>query len=248
MKKRQKITEIAIKESAEICSIKSNTDGTFSLIDSNGNCVSHIQSESVGYIRESGKPKILRSIKRGNDDQPGDNTWKKFDKIGFIDTNSIVESGRKLFVSCPSLLLWKDDDRRFANIHHIDLLIGYCSEDINPERLGWADFIQRMQASKLLNSGDEMLLVVDSDKSLIPSINERHEPVFMDFILPAGFTLAYATSDSGAESWINKEMRRRDKVAGRVLPKIKMDKKILIHLDQYKRLYIRNDFEDQSGA
>jgi hypothetical protein len=246
VKERKKITEIAIKESAEVCSIKTNEDGTYSLIDSNGNCVEHIQIDSVGYLRDSGKPKILRSISRSDDDRHGDNPWKKYDKIGFIDTNSIVADERKLFVSSPSLLLWEDENRRFANIHHVDLLVGYCSGDVNPERIGWADFIQRMQASKLLKTCDRMLIVVDSDKSLIPSINERHEPVFMDFVLPGGFTLAYATSDSGTESWINKEMKRRNKVAGRALSSIIKNDELRNLLAQNWKLYIKNDFEEKS--
>ena len=246
MKKRKKITEITITESADICSIKTNEDGTFSLIDSNGNCVEHIQSESVGYNRDSGKPKILRSISRANGDQPGDNPWKKYNKIGFIDTNSVIENGRKLFVSSSSLLLWEDENRRFANVHHVDLLVGYCLDDVNPERIGWADFIQRMQASKLIESIEKMLIVVDSEKALIPSINKGHKPVFMGFMLPSGFTLAYATSDSGAESWINKEMKKRDNVAGRALPSIKKNQELLNLLAHKERLYIKNDFEQTS--
>ncbi len=75
MKERKRITEIAITESAEICSIKTNDVGTFSLIDTDGNLVGHIQNESVGYDRDSGKPKILRSIARSDDDQVGDNPY-----------------------------------------------------------------------------------------------------------------------------------------------------------------------------
>lgn len=248
MKERKKITEIAITESAEICTIKINDDGTLSLIDSEGNTVGHIQHESVGYERGSGKPKILRSIPKSDLDKVGDNPWKGYDKIGFIDTNSIVEDGRKLFISSSSLLLWEDEGRRFGNVHHVDLLVGYCSKDINPERIGWADFIQRMQASKLLESNDRMLLVVDSEKALIPSINERNEPLIDDFLLPDGFTLGYATSDAGAESWINKEMKRRDAVAGRACSAIRNNGELLRRIELDGQLYIKNNFEQENNA
>jgi hypothetical protein len=65
MKERKRITEITVKESAEIHSILPNDDGAVSLIDSQGNKVAHEQSDSVGYLRDSGKAKILRSIVRG---------------------------------------------------------------------------------------------------------------------------------------------------------------------------------------
>lgn len=243
MKERKKITEITITESAEICSVKTNTDGRLSLINSDGNSIKYTQSESVGYIRDSGKIKILRSIVRKEDDQTGHNPWKKYDKIGFIDTNNINKNGRKLFVSSPSLLIWKDVNRRFADICHIDPFVGYCISKLNPERIGWADFIQRMQASMLLESSDKILIIVDSDKESISSINERQEPVFMDFMLPNGFTIAYATSDSGAENWINKEMKRRDKVAGRALLKVKKNQNFLKLLATNDKVYIKNDFE-----
>ena len=98
MKERQKITQILIKESAVICSIIPNEDGTLSLIDIHGILVQHDQHQAVGYLRNSGKPKILRSIIRSSDDQIGDNPWKKYGKIAFIDTNSLKEGDKKLFV------------------------------------------------------------------------------------------------------------------------------------------------------
>lgn len=248
MKKRKKLTEITITESAKISTIETNNDGSFSLIDIDGKIVSHAQYEGVGYDRDSGKPKILRSILRTKVDKVGDNPWKRYEKIGFIDTNSNVDGEKKLFVSSSSLLLWQDADRRFGNVHHIDLLVGRCSKDVNPERIGWADFIQRIQASKLLESTDRMLLVVDSEKGLIPSINERSESVVDEFILPDGFTLAYATSDSGGESWINKEMKRRDSVACRAFSVIKNNQELLRRVGLGEKLYIKNDFEPENNA
>lgn len=246
VKERKKITEFIIKQSAEITSIIPNEDGTFSILDTQGNLVEHEQNESVGYLRDSGKAKILRSIVRNSDDQLGENPWKKYDKIGFVDTNSTVKGDQKLFICSSSLFLWKDDNRRFANVHCQDLLIGYCTTEVNPERIGWRDFIQRMQASNLLSKSDRMLITVDSEKAAIPSINERSEPVFEDFMLPHGFTIAYATSDSGAESWINKEMKRRDKIAGRAMLKIQGDHGFLDHLAKSGYLYITNSFEQES--
>jgi hypothetical protein len=246
VKDRKKIVEIVVKESADISSIVKNDDRTFSLIDSQGELVEHEQSESVGYLKSSGKAKIIRSIVRKDDDRPGDNPWKKYDKIGFIDTNSMIENGWKIYVSSPSLLLWQNEDRRLANIHHVDFLAGLCSNQVNPERIGWTDFIQRLQASQVLTASDKVLIIVDSEKGLISSINERTEPVFEQFMLPDGFTLAYATSDAGSESWINKEMKRRDRVASLALTEVLQNKKLLTLLDKSGSLYIKNSIEQQS--
>jgi hypothetical protein len=70
--------------------------------------------------------------------------------------------------------------------------------------------------------------------------------VFSDFFLPDGFSIAYATSDAGAESWINKEMRRRDQVASRAMAKVRSDQAFLDVVGKAGRLYIKNSFE-QAG-
>lgn len=243
MKKRRKIAELIIKESAEIHSVISNEDGTFSLMNADGKKVAHAQHDGVGYLRDSGKPKFLRSITRDSKDLVGDNPWKKYDKIGFVDTNSIEADGEILYVCSPSFLLWQDESRRIANVHHVDLLVGFCSPGVNPERIGWQDFMQRLRASDVLSEQDKVLLVVDSDKSSIDSINTGKETVYGDYSLPANFALAYATSDAGAESWINKEMKRRDRVASSAISRILNDQELLAVVRAAGRVYVKNTFE-----
>lgn len=246
MKKRQKITEMIITQSAEIASVFPQDNGTLLIVDIHGNPVEHIQHEAVAYLRDSGKPKILRSIPRTTVDRVGDNPWKKYDKIGFIDTNSVLLHDERLFVCSASVRLWADESRRFANLHSVDLFVGYCSIDVNPERLGWRDFINRVESSYVLKRTERMLLVVDSEAGLLPSINDRTEPVFSDYSLPSRFTLARATSDSGAESWINKEMRRRDSAARRALTAIQRNQTLLEILRRAEPVYIKDAFESAS--
>ncbi len=109
MKVRQKITEVIITQSAEIASVLPQDDGTLLIVDIHGNPAEHIQHEAVGYLRDSGKPKILRSIPRTTVDRVGDNPWKKYDKIGFIDTNSVQLHDERLFVCSASVLLWAEN-------------------------------------------------------------------------------------------------------------------------------------------
>lgn len=232
-----------VTQSAEICSFLPNEDGTLTLIDTEGKPVGHESYNSVGYMRRSGKPKILRSVVRKPDDGVGENPWLKYDKIGFVDTNSQDQGGRRLFVCSPSLLLWQDASRSTGNVHHVDLLVGYCANESNPERAGWFDFVQRVQESGVLEATDRILLVVDSEKAAIPRINGRIQPIFGDFVLPELFTMAYATSDAGAENWINAEMRRRDRVAARAMASIRADKRFLEILSESGSLYIKNTFE-----
>jgi hypothetical protein len=243
MKERQRISEIGIKEAAEIGSIIRNEDGTFSIRDVQGNLVNHEQYEATAYFGSSGKPKVLRSIARKSDDRVGDNLWIKYDKIGFIDASYLPVDFEKLFVCSPSIAVWEDETKMGAYIHPQSLLVGYCSAKVNPERIGWCDFIQRIQVANFLSSNDRMLIVVDSEKSLIPSINSRVEPVFPGFFLPDSFTMAFATADGGAENSINKEMIRRDKVAKRALAIVKKDRIFLDKLIKSRRLYINNIFE-----
>ena len=245
-KKRHKITELVIKESAAVHSVIPNDNGTFSLINSDGQTIQHTQHDDVGYLRDSGKPKILRSLTRSSGDHAGENPWKKYDAIGFIDTNSINENDHVLYVCSPSLLLWQDNSRRMANIYHVDLLVGYCAIGINPERIGWQDFMQRLLKSDVLRKKDKVLLVVDSDKSSIDAINSGKEAIFRGYRLPFNFTLAYATSDAGSESWINKEMKRRNQVASKAINKIRDDHGFLLIVRASGRLYIKNAFEEDA--
>ena len=97
-KPRRKFTEVVITESAEIHSIIPNEDGSLSILDGDGLEVSHVQQHSVGYLRDSGKPKFLRTIPKADGDKVGENPWKKYDIIGFIDTNSDESNGKRLFV------------------------------------------------------------------------------------------------------------------------------------------------------
>ena len=78
MKERRKITEVIVKQSAEISSIIPNEDGSLFLIDIEGKLVEHELHQGVGYLRSSGKPKILRSMVKKSDDQIGENPWKKY--------------------------------------------------------------------------------------------------------------------------------------------------------------------------
>ncbi len=243
-KKRHQITEVIIQESAAIQSMIPKEDGTLSLLDPDGKEVAHTLHHSVAYLRDSGKPKCLRSIPiRSSRDRVGDNPWKNYDVIGFVDTNSIKEGDRILYVCSPSLLLWQDNSRRFADVHHVSLLVGYCDVGINPERIGWQDFIHRLNASDVLKASDAALLVVDSDKSAIDRINSGEEAIHDGCPLSTNFTLAYATSDGGSESWINKEMKRRDRVAARALERISNDSAFLSKVRSAGKLYVTNIFE-----
>ena len=60
MKERRKITEVIVKQSAEISSIIPNEDGSLFLIDIEGKLVEHELHQGVGYLRSSGTPKIRR--------------------------------------------------------------------------------------------------------------------------------------------------------------------------------------------
>jgi len=81
------------------------------------------------------------------------------------------------------------------------------------------------------------------DKSSIDSINTGKETVYGDYSLPANFALAYATSDAGAESWINKEMKRRDRVASSAISRILNDQELLAVVRAAGRVYVKNTFE-----
>lgn len=242
-KQRHKIREIVIRESADVSNLVPQKDGTLALLTPSGRDVAHAEYHSVGYFRLSGKPKFLRSIAIPDGKSEWTNPWKGYEVLSFVDTNNRGLGDEKLYASSASVLTWEDKVRRFGKVQHVDVLVGICPATQNPERLGWTDIIRRLTDSPLIAQGDKVLVVVDSEKNKLTSINSGQEPIIEGFRLPPNFQLAYATSDTGGESWINQEMRRRDKVARQAMAAVKRDPVFMEILCASRSLYIENKFE-----
>ena len=60
-------------------------------------------------------------------------------------------------------------------------------------------------------------IVVDSELGALQQYNKREKPLVQDIYLPPGFTLVYASADSGMEFIANQLIRICDKCAGEVL-------------------------------
>lgn len=245
-KTRQRITEVVIQESAVITNLIPGDDGMVSPITASGREVRNAQYASVAYHRAHGKPKFLRSIAIPKNATGTVNPWKCHDVLVFVDASSSNRENAKLFVCSASIATWADEARRFLSINPVDVLVGICGIDENPERIGWADIVERVGASTYINRDTKVLLVVDSEKNRIASINSHEEPVICGKWLPDNHELAFATSDAGAESWINQEMRRRDKVAKKALRAVEREPGFLDLLKSSRKLYITNKFESFS--
>lgn len=87
----------------------------------------------------------------------------------------------------------------------------------NPELVGWRETIRLILASPTYRNGQTVALIVDSELGRLRDVNARRLPIIDDFYLPVGFTLVYASADTGKESIPNRLIAFCDREAGRVL-------------------------------
>lgn len=242
-KTRQRINEVIIQESAVITNLVSGGDGMLLPMSASGCEVRNAQYASVAYYRASGKLKYLRSIAIPRNSTGTINPWKGHDVLIFVDASSRNHKNNKLFVCSASIATWKDEARRFLSICAVDVLVGVCDVKDNPERIGWADIIDRVGVSQYVSRDTKVLVVVDSEKILIADINSRVEPLILGKWLPENHELAFATADAGTEYWVNQEMRRRDNAAKKAMRRVERDPQLLVLLQTLSKLYIKNEFE-----
>lgn len=242
---RRQVTEVVIQETSDIANLVTDAHGRLVPRSSAGKEVKNAQYASAVYLRPSGKLKFLRSIAIPYDVAGPVNPWKLHDLLIFADTSSLTHKSIKLFACSSSVATWQDETRRFLNVQPQEVLVGLCSANTNPERLGWADIIDRVAEAELADENTKVLIVVDSDKNLIPAINSREEELIPGYWLPKNHEIAFATADVGG-SWINQEMRRRDKVGKRVLYAITRDQIVLKLLQTSQKVYLKNQFENSN--
>ena len=87
----------------------------------------------------------------------------------------------------------------------------------DPERVGWRFFCNAVMESPDYNSHLRIAILVDSSLDSLRDINARSSPVVGDWMLPANFTLLYASTDSATATIGNQLMRTTDSTGTRIL-------------------------------
>jgi len=172
---------------------------------------------STQYDRKS-KPKVLNKIefnKSSDFTVSTSDALKQYTHAWGIDTNKKDINGLNANVSGITVCS-TDGNNDFYPV--AALLFG--ETEGNAELFAWRRFITYIESTLPENFSGKLALIVDSEMSLIPIINERKAPIHGDFYLPSNWKLIYATSDAGKENVLNKILSCSDKKATEILNKI----------------------------
>lgn len=225
-------------------------DGIFTFKDSNGNkVVPNSITISDSYPKQSGKPKILNTIRTENNQinlNQNDNL-SNFDWLFSIDTNYKKHNESVISISCSSFFI--------LDLKEPKLVKGIAKQDwhakvimqtafifrnptVNPELVGWQELINRIKKNPEYRDNLKIGIVVDSELGNLNKINNHEMPIIGEHFLPANFHLIYASSDAGADYPHNKIIRICDKVANAIWKHIMENNEILNDMEDLDNLFI----------
>lgn len=163
----------------------------------------------ISYERSNGKEKILNRIIASHIDP--DKALLTHDIVLAVDTNTINDTsvtaiaqmcftGETNGVIAVNCKVWDNTEVPKAEVH------------------AWAVVINAVY-SQLQNKKQNktVAIVVDSELGALQQYNKREKPLVQGFYLPPGFTLVYASADTGMEFIANQLIRICDKYASEVL-------------------------------
>ncbi len=216
-KKRFTVVNVAFDKEVDIQLSPPNNNGTMSF--------THVGSDQVAIPASITTATAYNRAKRHKvlfqaDQNPADiyvepnEFLTKFRSIFAIDTNTDPTSGISISICLWLSLMQKNTQGQWTIESRYLPAFLFNSQGQSPERFGWHNAILRMISSPDVRK--PVALIVDSSLGSLDKINLRIEPVNEDFLLPEGFTLVYASSDSGSEFIANNLIRQCDVMANAI--------------------------------
>jgi hypothetical protein len=147
---------------------------------------------------------------------------QRFIKIYAVDTNTKLIEGRRVSVAVSLAV----KNLRFEGLrwHASTEFFGafeFHDAKHNPERIGWANAMQRIGEKQL---GGSVAIIVDAHRDQLAVINARTQPIVGSYYLPNGFELVHATSDAGTTEFLpNAVLATCDKFATEALHHIERE-------------------------
>jgi hypothetical protein len=197
--------------------LNGNNDGTlklkqegdhFYLIDAEGKILTEVNAERiVSHERDNAKkgPKVRtkNGASVGAVSIGGLAELAKLDYFFAIDTNTKPFNGVKVSVACFFALKLKRENEgyRLMQAGPAQLLEIYDCND-NPELAAILEIaIQELESKQQYNADHKFRvgIITDTELGLHKAINSRSAPVYKNQFLPEGFSLIYASSDTGNE-------------------------------------------------
>jgi hypothetical protein len=179
------------------------------------------------YERTKG-PKILSRIHQHSEFvsfEGASTIFDNFDMVAAVDTNTNQVGDRRISVVAvvPIEPLWINEKHELKRAFKIRN--PFCLEYLNlrsekPENFGWMAAHELMVHRQTIQPSSRLCMIVDSDLGNIPEYNLRKRPVSETTFLPPNTQLAYASSDVGSESFINRAIRIADSISKQVFSKL----------------------------
>jgi hypothetical protein len=139
-----------------------------------------------------------------------------FQRIYAIDTNTRLGATGKISVGVATVGRAKPVSEGMTLVGwEANAAFEFRNAKGNAERHAWRTLIDRVRHSSDFQKEWRIGLIVDSELEMLTALNARTQPVCDDFLLPENFQFIYASSDTQADSVINRMLALSDTIAGR---------------------------------
>jgi hypothetical protein len=198
--------------------------------DERGKPLLPVQTKStLFHERDSGKDKIIQE-RNASLTEVFPNTkafFESYHSIFAIDTNSRNFGDHRLYATSCVLAqlehLDNNDQESFLTYSPNGAVEWWDLPADTFERYGWALFLSSLEGMIDADSNMRFLVVVDSHKDSLSSINQRKEPIVADVFLPRNFELMYASADKKNDGIANRLIFEADKLATSLIKFISRD-------------------------
>ncbi len=148
------------------------------------------------------KIRTSQALENGKGAFSGLQQLAKFDIIFAIDTNTADVGGKRVCVTgiMPFSLTPTDEGFRVESHEDHVQIYEFEGEPHKPELFAILKLVFDLVNHAGIGRGSHVVIVTDTELDSLDEFNARKKPIYADHFLPEGFTLMYASSDTGWEA------------------------------------------------
>jgi hypothetical protein len=167
-------------------------------------------------------PKVLTSVPVAPEGalRHSDELLQTFSRVYAVDTGTKVIDGIRVSVTAAARFHIPKDYRTTPVWEEYRPVFEVHGLKEDPERHGWEWFIANEIVWVPLVIGERVAIITDAKRDLLPAINQRMIPLNEKQELPRGFTMLYASQDSGFASVMSYAIKVVDRCVRMVFSQI----------------------------